>query len=382
MKTSKKEQQIIFINRDKMFFCDPNKNDSNEFPLNSEIIKDLEVVDQVKLEESLRSYLGENTETLSETLIILNKNTYFSTTIENPELDEIATTAKIDKFSDLVPFNNIFVKQFLVNKKLEVIAINKDFYEPILDVLFKLNFKITMILPELVVTDFIGEASCTPEENSALLKAVGKLGSYDLLGSKHKLITKNSSEIEPIKIQNKRLIVMVIIFLFLIFILIGAIIFNSNRNMEYEAQIAKQNLIIEELPLKNELEEKKLNPALVGGLDLDSSNSSTSSDSNLALNPDTLELNKYKIRVLNGSGISGQAGILKTNLEKVGFADIDLGNAQKIESNKTQIIFLSTLSTNVRTIILDVVNNLDQEYTIQENSELNYDVVITTTAAK
>lgn len=376
MINSKNNHQIVFIYRDKLFFCNPNLNESKEFPLTAEIIKDLEVIDQEKLEKALREFLGNTKGKYTETLVILNKNTYFRTTIENPEISELENKAKIDLFSDLVPFNNIFVKQFSIHKKLEVIAINRDFYEPILDVLYKLDFKITMILPELVVQDYIGEASCTPEENTALLKTLGKLGAYDLLGSGHKLVIKNSSEIEPIKKQNQKLMALVIIFAVLIVILAGAIIFNNNRNNAYKASIKQAEVIEDVEPIKETI--------LIdsGSATSSAETSNSASVSATTSNSAVLDLDQYKIRVLNGSGISGQAGIVKSNLEKAGFKNIDVGNAQKISSNKTMVLLIPTLPTEVRALILDVVESIGQEYSIQENSELNYDIVITTTAAE
>ncbi len=380
MSNTKSNHQIVFLYRNKIFFCNPSQNESKEFPLTTEIIKDLEVIDQEKLEKALRDFLGDTKGRYNETLVILNKNTYFRTTIEEPEISELENKAKIDLFSDLVPFNNIFVKQFSIKKKLEVIAINRDFYEPILDVLYKLDFKITMILPELVVEDFIGEASCTPEENTELLKTLGKLAPYDLLGSRHKLITKNSSDIEPIKKQNQKLIALVAIFGVLILLLVGAIIFNNNRNNAYKASIAGQ-VTNQNLEISDE-KSKGIDSAQTS-VSAEASESATATESGKTASGTTvLDLDQYKIRVLNGSGISGQAGIVKTNLEKAGFKNIDVGNAQKIASNKTLVLIIPTLPSEIRTLILDVVENIGQEYTIQENSELNYDIVITTTAAK
>ncbi|MCB9812977.1 MAG: LytR C-terminal domain-containing protein [Pseudomonadales bacterium] len=369
---NKSSHQIIFIYKNKLFFCHPEKKESLEFPLSSDIIKDLTIIDEAKLKKSLESFLSKTQITDNETLIILNKNTYFRTTIESPELNPENNKVIIDQFSDLVPFDDIFVKQFNLHKKLEVVAINREFYEPILSVLQKLKFNITMILPDLVVKDYIGEASCTPEENSALLKVLNKLGQYDLLGSGHILLSKTKIDLAPIKAENKRLYILVGLFAILIIMLVGVIIFNSNRTYGPP--------IIDKIPpeLETIIETKK--PSIAS----DSSQASNSGELSEGISSSSsalLDLDQYTLRVLNGSGISGQANVVKSDLQKAGFKNIDIGNAQKISSNKTQILLNPKLPSEVRALLLNVLENFGQEYTIQENSELNYDVVITTTSA-
>lgn len=373
MKKEKKRHQIIFIYRDRIFFCDPTLQKSLEYKMGNDIIRDLEIVDQVGLEKALKKFLLEFLTEDNETLIILNKNTYFRKSIDNPQITATEKKTIIDDFSDLVPFDDIFVKQFTLKKQIEILAINREFYEPILNTLQKLNFNITMILPELVVEDVVGEASCTPQENDALLKVIGKLGAYDLLGAGHKLVTKYNAEIEPIKERNKRLMVLVGVFGFLIILLVGAIIFNSTRT--YDDPQPESLLLDDEVVtavIKPPESSPTTSPEATTGAEL-----ATPEDASSVA---TLELEQYSIRVLNGSGIVGQAGIVRDDLQEAGFSDIDIGNAQRITSNKTQILMTPTLPASVRKIVLDVVENLGQEYSIQENSELNYDIVITTTS--
>lgn len=373
MKKEKKRHQIIFIYRDRIFFCDPTLQKSLEFKMGTDLIRDLEIVDQVGLEKALKKFLLEFLTEDNETLIILNKNTYFRKTIENAQVTATEKKTIIDDFSDLVPFDDIFVKQFTLKKQIEVLAINREFYEPILNTLQKLNFNITMILPELVVEDVVGEASCTPEENDALLKVIGKLGAFDLLGSGHKLVTKHNAEIEPIKERNKRLMVLVGVFGVLILMLLATIIFSANRTYD---DPQPESLLLDDEVVTAVIQPPGSNPT---------TGAEATTGAELA-NPEdasptaALDLGQYSIRVLNGSGIVGQAGVVRDDLQEAGFSDIDIGNAQRITSNKTQILMTPTLPAAVRKVVLDVVENLGQEYSIQENSELNYDIVITTTS--
>ncbi|MDP3994279.1 MAG: LytR C-terminal domain-containing protein [bacterium] len=50
-----------------------------------------------------------------------------------------------------------------------------------------------------------------------------------------------------------------------------------------------------------------------------------------------IDLSKYKIKILNGSGIKGEAGKVQTILEKAGFTVSTTGNASKYDYAKTEI---------------------------------------------
>lgn len=87
----------------------------------------------------------------------------------------------------------------------------------------------------------------------------------------------------------------------------------------------------------------------------------------------TIPLNKYSIRVLNGSGISGEAVKIKNILTSYGYNIVEIGNAPQ-NSNETSIqtkenideTFLSdlknkmaTYSANIKTEILQNSENVD-----------------------
>jgi len=91
-----------------------------------------------------------------------------------------------------------------------------------------------------------------------------------------------------------------------------------------------------------------------------------------------IDFSVYKINVLNGSGIKGEAARAKSLLEREGFKILHLGNAQSFD-------FQSTLIQAKEDVPLDVINKLKEvlleEYAAETGDTLqdtgNFDIKIT-----
>ena len=83
--------------------------------------------------------------------------------------------------------------------------------------------------------------------------------------------------------------------------------------------------------------------------------------------PTLMEVDKseVKIQVLNGTGIAGGAGILKTKLEGLGFSGIEVGNASPQNYTDTEVTFSDSVSTS---IIDEITSLLEDTY---KNVEVN-----------
>jgi len=82
----------------------------------------------------------------------------------------------------------------------------------------------------------------------------------------------------------------------------------------------------------------------------------------------------YRIQVLNGSGVSGEAGRIRETLINSGFLNVDVGNATA--TTETQISYKSDLPSDVS----DVVMGSIKDYTVGQISTLtstsDYDLII------
>lgn len=93
----------------------------------------------------------------------------------------------------------------------------------------------------------------------------------------------------------------------------------------------------------------------------------------------TIDPAQYSIEVLNGSGISGQASLIKKNLTTIGFTKIITGNAQGDHSNKTVVMFSPKISQAVKDMILKELSKIFTTIdTKQLSSNSSVDISITT----
>ena len=93
-------------------------------------------------------------------------------------------------------------------------------------------------------------------------------------------------------------------------------------------------------------------------------------------------LSKYKIKILNGSGIKGEAGKVQTLIETAGFTVLSTGNASTYDFTKTQI----SIKTGVdQEFITSLIKTLEKNYQLEDtktsSSQVN-DVTVTVGSLK
>jgi hypothetical protein len=84
------------------------------------------------------------------------------------------------------------------------------------------------------------------------------------------------------------------------------------------------------------------------------------------------------IEVLNGTGISGEAGFLETKLEALGYSDITAKNATSQDNDEALVSFSSTLDEGIVSEITDLLKDVYKDVSTKTSSSLSTDVQITT----
>lgn len=86
--------------------------------------------------------------------------------------------------------------------------------------------------------------------------------------------------------------------------------------------------------------------------------------------PEEIDLSKYKLQVLNGSGIAGQAGAVDELLQAEGFAESDMDNADSYDYEKTEI----QLKADTPKALYDTIERaLNSDYTVTLGKALEDD---------
>jgi len=94
--------------------------------------------------------------------------------------------------------------------------------------------------------------------------------------------------------------------------------------------------------------------------------------------PSTVDKTKVKIQVQNGTGITGEAAYLQTQLKDLGYTNVAIGNSAQQDLTATQVSFAGSLSSEVVREITAELNSIYQSVTTVTSTSTTYDVVIIT----
>lgn len=94
--------------------------------------------------------------------------------------------------------------------------------------------------------------------------------------------------------------------------------------------------------------------------------------------PVAIDKTKIQIQVQNGTGITGEAAYLQTQLKNIGYTNVKVGNASSTDSSSTQVTFSSKLDPSVVTELTQKLNSLYQNVTTTNSGSTTFDVVIVT----
>lgn len=89
----------------------------------------------------------------------------------------------------------------------------------------------------------------------------------------------------------------------------------------------------------------------------------------------TVDKAKVKIQVLNGTGITGEAGYLQTQLNNLGYTNIKTGNNETTVTDTT-VTFASSLDSSVVSEITQKLKSIYETVTTKTSSSSTFDVVV------
>jgi hypothetical protein len=96
----------------------------------------------------------------------------------------------------------------------------------------------------------------------------------------------------------------------------------------------------------------------------------------------TADLSKYSLQILNGSGISGEAGKVEDLLNKAGFTKTTTGNAKAYDYEETEVAIKASLPDSVFEEIKSALSSYKLKEVDPPSSSSSYDVVITVGKSK
>lgn len=92
----------------------------------------------------------------------------------------------------------------------------------------------------------------------------------------------------------------------------------------------------------------------------------------------SVDKEKLKVQVQNGTGITGEAAYLQNILKELGFTNVTVGNATSQDNEDTQVSFSSTVPASVVTEVTNKLNATYKTVTKVSTTGTAYDIVVIT----
>jgi hypothetical protein len=214
----------ITVYREAMIFYSPEQTQLVSLPMTSEIIQDLEIVNQSALERVIKNWIRQTQIIPKNISIIFTEETYFykdisnsAATLEDPE---------VLAFTQTVPFDNTVSKIFPIQSGSRISVINRDLINPIVSTLGKAGFTVVSATPAFAV----GISKDNPfslELAKQILSNPEILSSYNFVNG---VSIKDLEEEKPfLSLKfDKRLMIMIAVFGALLGVLVVLLLFQMN----------------------------------------------------------------------------------------------------------------------------------------------------------
>ncbi len=356
-------RSVFFVERSGIFYYGGNVHAVVFFPYPQGVVTDLEIVNAEDLRTQLHNWIKTNKIEPTLCAILFASNSTF--------LKEIPLTEPLEKreelkktFVDLVPFNETLFAEYTFDKSIIVAVVNKRLTIILRDIIQEAGFSVENIAPAAALygaSQLNGFDANTAQD--VLKKAsVLKAGAFSLI--EKEVGEESSGEGAPVAKNNKRLYLLVGLFVVLIGILV----------IVYFTMMPKatppRNKVVRRPPLAT--------PQVVVTQSI--STESASLDSNKQTSASKTQASKadLKIRVLNGSGIAGQADTIRSRLQEKSYVTIETGNAPTLQTAKTLLIFKTDVGEKERKEILNILEFYFESVSVQEKNDIDSDVLITT----
>lgn len=383
---------VIYLQKDKFQLYSPFFSTILEFHFVPEIVRDLDVVNKDFLENLLGLFITNNKIPPSNLIVVVADNAcfikdFFSTQQPQPQGDkppqmptpqELAEELhdQIEQFVDHVPFDSVVSEKFPLVNGIKVLATNRELYDAIKEVFEKQKFTVEIVVPGL---PFGNNASANSTMDFTLanyfLQRVSAMKQYGFAMQNKMVIQERdvaeetpekSTAEEPEKQpddptkpkENKRLFVLVGVFVFLIILTI--IVYFMTNQPPPPATPAPGSAAV--LPVS------PTTPTVLA-------QQTTFQEDVTPAVPNSEELKMLSVQIINASDSAQPALNLKNQLSVYPFKTIDL-QTQTIGAAKGIVIFSGNPSPAVRSFIVTEVTKITGSVSVQQRADAVVDIGI------
>ena len=335
-----------------------------DFPPNYE--KDQEIIDIEKFDQLISNFLSKLSLNGKKVIIVISSENLFEKTIPLSDRTKEETAAK--KFFEEIPFDlqKIAKKQIRTKNGLNLIAANKNFYDSIVHVLQKLQVEIKAAVPSTMFG--ITASTLTGEDIKKITSSPEMLKTSDFLssGTQKKQDEKTQPDEENLQADMKKSKLNLITVAGIAFIVVGLGVVTF--------LLFKQGILKQYLPFN-----KKPLPTLAPSPQESTSATVDLEDQEATEQAELSSKQDITIRILNGSGVSGQASQVQALLEKLGYSQIETGNADSQNLTATKIVYKQNVADSlISEIKTELGKTLAEVETEETSADIGFNIVITT----
>ena len=217
MDFSEKHTTVCYIDKDKALFYKDADGSMLKMDFPADLISDQELINGDAFERFIESFLEINKLEKGNVIFIYSPNV----TIEKDFSGELTEKMddEIQKFIDMVPFEETLSKIYKLDKKIKVTAVNGSIYESIKNVFKKRDFLVLGIIPSSVLQETVADLSMNLDL-AFIANKVYFLKQYSMVNDEE-LKNENTKEKPPLaKKQKVRLYFLLFVFCILLFVLV------------------------------------------------------------------------------------------------------------------------------------------------------------------
>lgn len=324
---------VLYLKSDGLQLYQEGVEGSETLTFPKDAFNSQEIKDRTKIEESVLDFLLHLSIKKQHVLFVLSDEIILKESFSKTD-SEIEESIK--SYLEKLPFGQKKATYLKIDNKQEVqlIVTNKDLYESVGDVFEKLGWEIRSLIPAFLLG--ITESSAlTEDEVRVVIKNYKKVAQGDFIYQEvndlNSNFSKNHSE-EPIFFSLTAVLVAILV----------AIVFSGGylavRFFKIELPKSRLELIPEPSIATTALNEQESSP------------------SSQAIPQSAKET--LQIKILNGSGVRGQAATLQEQFKSMGYKNIEVGNADN-ESDTTSVVFSNNVSQSIQD---EIINQLKQMF--------------------
>ncbi|MDQ5951175.1 MAG: hypothetical protein QG639_452 [Patescibacteria group bacterium] len=380
------ESVVVLLQRTQLSLFRSSSGKILNLPFDPTIVQDLEVLNEDVFCKQLSVFLQQQKLQKASIILLLDSSIYFSQKVEpvNPDMElkakletdakNIALEEKVDKvsltselenkkkiFAQSVPFANVFSSLIVIGKEKFFVALNRDFYEPVVKIFSEKDLRVVSILPLAVVSPLFGTSGFTPEAATAVIKSVDKLRTHDLLGNSIKTdapIVSTALPSDPS--DKKRLVLMSVLFLVLIGVLVAVILWSRQRDQQLTVPPVMSPPVIETTPGPTAPPQEIV-------------------DSPVSIQSSQILEDAIPIQIIDASGGATSSALLQQQLTEAGYLGVTVVPGATTITGPVVISYTDTPPLDLVESVANELESLGYNTRLEEVEDADVSLVITLT---